>query len=134
MLHALQTSIRWQFTSSEWSSYPSSWFVNLILGYDKISKCFHLFPVIIYWMMHQPIHSKSVNMLKIFMACDGKILKGQILKIKMSLTEFFNFRVALDCGFFSRRQRSGGILFVIHERIKFLLELNQNHHHVFSPD
>lgn len=98
MLHT--TSIRRQFTSSEGSSYPSSWFVNLILGYDKISKCFHLLPVIIYWMMHQPIHSKSVNMLKIFMACDGKILKGQILKIKMSLTEFFNFRVALDVASF----------------------------------
>lgn len=46
----------------------------------------------------------------------------------------FQFHSCIGCGFFSRRQRSGGILFVIHERIKFLLELNQNHHHVFSPD
>jgi len=44
------------------------------------------------------------------------------------------FQCCIGYGFFSHRQRSGGILFVIHERIKFLLELNQNHHHVFSPD
>lgn len=53
-------------------------------------------------MDHHPVCAKSVNMLKIFMACDGNRIKGQMLRklVSLGFVYFFNskidFSVPLD--------------------------------------